>query len=250
LPAASAHLFSRRPKQGIGKVKRRISEPPDDRPPGRPPAVPLRPLIGELTPPDSAGRIGRPSDYFPKGVGIDSSPTDEPRPPDSYINDAAYNIARVLANSRPNLAGNKHLHYDELVACVCNLGDDQPAVRWALHVLLTGGKLGIQEPAFVVALAELWAWHYGGGELLPPDAAHKPADGKRPCYDRDHQFLQWHEQGLGNAAIRDRWNERHPTAESIGQGRSGSDVVKQGLKKAKAEQKEAGKPKAGRRAKR
>jgi hypothetical protein len=61
---------------------------------------------------------------------------------------------------------------------------------------------------------------------------------RRPCYQRDHVWLRWsEEQQMKPAAIRDRWNReyrRHAGA-TIGEGRSGLDVVKKGLKKARAE---------------
>jgi hypothetical protein len=61
---------------------------------------------------------------------------------------------------------------------------------------------------------------------------------RRPRYDRDHLWLKWaSEEGLKPAAIRDRWNREHRQhgGERIGSGRSGIDVVKKGLAKARVE---------------
>ena len=64
------------------------------------------------------------------------------------------------------------------------------------------------------------------------------ANARRPCYVRDHLWLKWHdEEGLGIAAIRDRWNREcgQHGGRSIGKGRPGRDVVKEGLRKAREE---------------
>jgi len=53
-------------------------------------------------------------------------------------------------------------------------------------------------------------------------------DVRRPCYDRDHTWLRWSNEGMTPAKIRDRWNREHPEA-TIGAGESGRDVVKKGL---------------------
>jgi hypothetical protein len=72
----------------------------------------------------------------------------------------------------------------------------------------------------------------------PTDEGEK--DRRRPCYDRDHLWRQWAEEGLGLAAIRDLWNERYNQygGEPIGKGRSGMDTVKTALKKARKEREE------------
>jgi hypothetical protein len=77
----------------------------------------------------------------------------------------------------------------------------------------------------------------------PEDAPPAQTDKRRPCYERDHLWLQWHEEeGLGPAAIRDRWNQefaQHGGAK-IGVKRAGFDVVAEGLKKARKEKQQEG----------
>jgi hypothetical protein len=72
---------------------------------------------------------------------------------------------------------------------------------------------------------------------------------RRPCYDRDHQFLRWKKEGLTPAKIRDKWDslrekERKGISPAsydcvggptIGEKKSGRAVVVQGLKKAQKE---------------
>jgi hypothetical protein len=73
----------------------------------------------------------------------------------------------------------------------------------------------------------------------------------RPAYKRDHLWLRWHEEGMGPAAIRDRWNmlsdaEREKTCPKLPGRVGGADAeskkagratVITGLKKAKQEKK-------------
>ena len=60
---------------------------------------------------------------------------------------------------------------------------------------------------------------------------------KRGCYDRDHTWLRWRVQnGMTPAEIRDCWNKEHPD-KRIGSGKSGIDLVKKGIKRAKADEK-------------
>jgi hypothetical protein len=62
-----------------------------------------------------------------------------------------------------------------------------------------------------------------------------PIKPRRPCYDRDHTWLRWHEEeGMGPAAIRDRWNKEHPK-ERIAKGEGGRDLIEKALRKARAE---------------
>jgi hypothetical protein len=75
-------------------------------------------------------------------------------------------------------------------------------------------------------------------ETPPPPGAEAPA--RRPCYERDHLWLQWEDEGLSPAKNRDRWNreyQQHGGA-TIGERRSGRDVVKEALKKARQERAE------------
>ena len=59
---------------------------------------------------------------------------------------------------------------------------------------------------------------------------------QRRCYVRDHTFLKWSGEGMGHAAIRDKWNAEYPDqAISLSNKESGRDVVKQGIKKARSE---------------
>jgi hypothetical protein len=37
-----------------------------------------------------------------------------------------------------------------------------------------------------------------------------PKTKQRRCYQRDHTFLKWHDDGLKPAEIRQRWNREHP----------------------------------------
>jgi hypothetical protein len=70
------------------------------------------------------------------------------------------------------------------------------------------------------------------------EAAQRDSHRRRPCYDRDHLWLQWSEHdNLKPAAIRNRWNEEYQKhgGQPIGKGRSGREVVKEGLRKARAE---------------
>jgi hypothetical protein len=74
-----------------------------------------------------------------------------------------------------------------------------------------------------------------GMSEVPPEGDTRS---RRPCYARDHLWLRWaEEEGMKPAKIRDRWNEEHRKhgGAKIGPGRPGLDVVKQGLKKARAE---------------
>jgi hypothetical protein len=57
---------------------------------------------------------------------------------------------------------------------------------------------------------------------------------RRPRYDRDHLWLAWQEAGMKTAAIRDKWNREYPE-QKIGGGKSGYEVVKKGLRLARAE---------------
>lgn len=79
----------------------------------------------------------------------------------------------------------------------------------------------------------------------PPQPAAIQPEGikRRPCYDRDHLWLMWREdEKMGPAAIRDRWNREFARygGQGIATGRPGRDVVKEGLRKAKAERGEGG----------
>jgi len=58
-------------------------------------------------------------------------------------------------------------------------------------------------------IAEFLAENSAAGEVNgPPGEPPRSADNAepRPAYGRDHLFLEWSEQGLKPAAIRDRWN--------------------------------------------
>lgn len=88
---------------------------------------------------------------------------------------------------------------------------------------------------------------------LPPD----DEPGLRPAYRRDHLWLKWNKSGerFGPAKIRDRWNEMtdaHRKAISprlpnmVGRGPSGAATVKEGLRKACAEEQKARKSKTSR----
>ena len=82
-------------------------------------------------------------------------------------------------------------------------------------------------------------------------------DGARPrqkCYDRDQQFLRWKREGLGEAAIRDRWNELSEINRkeissdcykrlSDGDKKKGRAVVVEALKKISEEEKKSRKRK-------
>ena len=74
---------------------------------------------------------------------------------------------------------------------------------------------------------------------------HPERQSRRPCYERDHLFLKWNEAEdsptfHSPAKIRDKWNREHPN-DQIGDGRSGSDVVRKGLQAARRDrQQEAG----------
>jgi hypothetical protein len=75
--------------------------------------------------------------------------------------------------------------------------------------------------------------------LLREDPLPEPAGGNtglRPCYDRDHTWLRWkEEEGMRPAGIRDLWNRDHPE-DPVASGESGRLVVKEGIRKAEAEQ--------------
>jgi hypothetical protein len=60
---------------------------------------------------------------------------------------------------------------------------------------------------------------------------------KRPCYDRDHLWLTWADDGLRPAGIRDRWNKEYQLhgGKPVRGKQVGAQVVKTGLKKARAE---------------
>lgn len=76
----------------------------------------------------------------------------------------------------------------------------------------------------------------------PEDLAIEPNQDqtkKRRCYDRDHLWLKWQREGIGIAAIRDRWNQENPSAR-IETGEAGRDLVKKGIKRAESEQKATG----------
>lgn len=59
---------------------------------------------------------------------------------------------------------------------------------------------------------------------------------RRPCYDRDHTFLEWfNDYGTTTyhscAKIRDHWNQQFPQ-DSIGDGDHGREIVKKGIQAA------------------
>jgi hypothetical protein len=100
--------------------------------------------------------------------------------------------------------------------------------------------------SFLAICRELYAaavnrWQVPPAPPAPPPAA--PAAGasnkpRRPCYDRDHLWLRWHEEeGMNPAAIRDRWNREYQQhgGERIAAKKRGLFVVIEGLKKAKEE---------------
>lgn len=62
---------------------------------------------------------------------------------------------------------------------------------------------------------------------------------KRPCHDRDHLWLRWHEEErMGPAAIRDRWNQGHQHPDDrISADKRGRATVITALKKARCEKK-------------
>lgn len=66
-------------------------------------------------------------------------------------------------------------------------------------------------------------------------------ESKRPCFERDHQFLAWYEaEGEetfhSHAAIRDRWNAENPR-DRIDAADNGRDIVKKAIRLAKKERK-------------
>jgi len=77
-----------------------------------------------------------------------------------------------------------------------------------------------------------------GMSFVPDEQPQKPASGsakkRRPCFDRDQVFLNYKNEGLGDAAIRDRWNAENPH-ETVGDGTPGREVVKKGIAAAKAD---------------
>jgi hypothetical protein len=69
----------------------------------------------------------------------------------------------------------------------------------------------------------------------------EPIRRRRPCFERDHLWLQWHDAGLKPAAIRDRWNaeyQQHGGPPLNKCKESARQVIKEGLKKARKERQE------------
>jgi hypothetical protein len=61
----------------------------------------------------------------------------------------------------------------------------------------------------------------------------------RPCGARDRQFLEWYREGLTPAKIRDRWNLENPS-QHVGDGDSGRNLVKSGIRAAKKDESRRG----------
>ena len=95
----------------------------------------------------------------------------------------------------------------------------------------------------VSKVIDSWKRYVQGPLFSPCDADPKQENSnkgkQRPCYDRDHQWLEWCQEGLTPAKIRDRWNKENPD-QSIAKGEHGRDVVKKGLKAAENELKSTG----------
>jgi hypothetical protein len=89
----------------------------------------------------------------------------------------------------------------------------------------------------VLEMLGLQPFGAAGGE-----PANAPEQAPRPCYDRDHLWLRWREEGMKPAAIRNRWNKEyaHYGGEKIGTGRPGYEVVKQALARARKEEQQGG----------
>jgi hypothetical protein len=120
----------------------------------------------------------------------------------------------------------------------------EPSFEWACRLF---DQAKDNDPPSEQALAETWQarglrdtfrWlsifvHSLAGEGPPLPKALPPGK-NRPCYERDHLWLRWADkEGLTAAQIRDRWNGGHP--EQPLNGRSGWNVVREGLRKARAE---------------
>jgi hypothetical protein len=75
------------------------------------------------------------------------------------------------------------------------------------------------------------------GGAAPASEPAMPQRKRRRCYERDHIWLAWKDEGLGYAAIRDKWNAEcgDHGGKPIGRGRSGSDSVRQGVTTARKE---------------
>jgi hypothetical protein len=126
--------------------------------------------------------------------------------------------ARVLQVYRLADAGNAGAVFEELRRLGAT--DGPPAAGVLAHWLREG---------LVLEMLGLQPFGAAGGE--PADA---PEHSLRPCYDRDHLWLRWSEEGMRPAAIRNRWNKEYAQygGEKIGTGRPGYGVVKQGLMRA------------------
>jgi hypothetical protein len=95
---------------------------------------------------------------------------------------------------------------------------------------------GIFEPVFEVI--DLIASRIRLESMLQPSNESVAPGGKspRPCYERDHTWLEWSDDGLGHAAIRDRWNKENPDALiDLKKNENGRALVKKLIEKAKAE---------------
>jgi hypothetical protein len=134
--------------------------------------------------------------------------------------------ARALQVYRLADAGNAGAVFEELRRLGATEG--APTAGVLAHWLREG---------LVLEMLGLQPFGAAGGE-----PAGAPEQAPRPCQDRDHLWLRWREEGMKPAAIRDRWNAEHARygGEKISTGRSGFEVVKRGLKKARKEKQQGG----------
>jgi len=68
--------------------------------------------------------------------------------------------------------------------------------------------INLEAPVIVAMLGTLGHPDLAKTLVTDPPRTEKPPIRKK--YDRDHQFLEWKQQGMGNAAIRDLWNKNNP----------------------------------------
>jgi hypothetical protein len=134
--------------------------------------------------------------------------------------------ARALRVHRLADAGNADAVVEELRAMGPTNGT--PAAGVLAHWLREG---------LVLEMLGLQPFGAAGGE--PAGETEGPP---RPCYDRDHLWLRWREEGMKPAAIRNRWNQEYAQygGDKIGTGRPGYEVVKQALARARKEKQQGG----------
>jgi hypothetical protein len=83
------------------------------------------------------------------------------------------------------------------------------------HMLVTHHRLTDCPAEPVAGLPDRWSYKRHLENVRDFLLGALPRNGRpgerRPCYERDHTFLRWEEEeGLKQAAIRDRWTREHP----------------------------------------